>query len=573
MRMSDEAIVKRCLAGEVNAFSVLVEKYQNAVYGLCYHMSGNFTDAQDLAQEAFVRAYLDLAKIRDPSKFASWLYRLTVNICRMWLRRQKRLNNLPLDEAFRIRQWSGDGRAPDECIENEELSRTIREAMASLSERNRLAITLHYIDGLSYEEIGSFLSLSRSAVKSRLHRARKQLRKEFISMVKGEFDKHKLPEDFPEKVVQAVEVKSVLVGEREGEYSGAALILQSKADEKQLLIIHTGLREGVMIARELGKMQLSMPTTLDFMTDVLKELDMKVLRTVVTDIDRGTFYARIAIQNNGKLKEIDVRPTDSIALALRTNAPIFVARSVLSEHAVKEAPKHFTALNERRLVFRHPKEVSMVYRPIDEEDAPIWNFVELNLPDFRADFVLRKEDKKVDHEEFRLVEVQYQGAVLPPAFSINPKFLDDLDSDNISEELRREFGNNSISLSHNVSSRGVCLYSSPLFRLDLMLRSDLDSGNISEGLRQEFESNGFELSQNAKFVTQREKDKWLIRGGDKQHLIREIGEDIFVSTLLHKHWHITDEDYGKEYLITKESSRLNIYLSDEKQSETALAIV
>ena len=73
MRSSDHAIVKRCLEGDVDAFGLLVDRYQNAVYGLCYHMLGNFADAQDLTQEAFVKAYMTLSRIKDPAKFTRWL--------------------------------------------------------------------------------------------------------------------------------------------------------------------------------------------------------------------------------------------------------------------------------------------------------------------------------------------------------------------------------------------------------------------------------------------------------------------------------------------------------------------
>jgi len=200
MGLSDEAAVRQCLVGDINAFCLLVEKYQNAVYGLCYHMVGNFADAQDLTQEAFIRAYLDLAKIREPSKFASWLNRLTVNVCRIWLRKRKGLGNLPLETAASMGEWSGGSGSPAEHVENEELRLTINAAIDSLSEKNQLTVTLYYMDGLSYAEIGNFLSLSQSAVKSRLHRAREQLREGLISMVEDCFSEHKLPEDFPERI-------------------------------------------------------------------------------------------------------------------------------------------------------------------------------------------------------------------------------------------------------------------------------------------------------------------------------------------------------------------------------------
>ncbi len=200
MKLSDEAAIRRCLEGDRDAFSPLVEKYQNAVYGLCFHIVGNFADAQDLTQESFVRAYLDLAKVREPSKFASWLNRLTVNVCRMWLRERKGSDSLPLEAVAQTGAAYSGTRSPEEHVEAEELCVSVREAIAALSERNRLTVTLYYIDGLSYAEIGNFLNLSQSAVKSRLHRAREQLKEGLISMVEDCFRKHRLPEDFPERI-------------------------------------------------------------------------------------------------------------------------------------------------------------------------------------------------------------------------------------------------------------------------------------------------------------------------------------------------------------------------------------
>lgn len=78
--MTDATLVQHCLAGDPEAFSMLVRKYESAVYGLCYHRIGNFADAQDLAQEAFVQAYLDLPHLGDAAKFSHWLYRMGVAI-------------------------------------------------------------------------------------------------------------------------------------------------------------------------------------------------------------------------------------------------------------------------------------------------------------------------------------------------------------------------------------------------------------------------------------------------------------------------------------------------------------
>ncbi len=338
MKLSDETIIRRCLEGDGNAFSILVEKYQNAVYGLCYHMAGNFADAQDLTQETFVRAYLELVKVREPTRFASWLYRITVNVCKMWLRDRKGTDDVPLAAVAQTEEEFADGNSPAEHAEAEELRLSITEAIASLSEKNRLAITLYYIDGLSYGEIGDFLSVSPSAVKSRLHRARKELKEELITMVEDKFDEHQLPEDFSEKVVHEVEVKMVKMeekGESTDNPKASIVILGSKTDARQLLPIFIGVSEAAAIAMSLGKLQPPRPMTHDLMANMLKEFDMEVVRVVVTDLLENTFYARITVKSDGKLKEIDARPSDSIALALRTGTPIFVAKSVWSKGSIE----------------------------------------------------------------------------------------------------------------------------------------------------------------------------------------------------------------------------------------------
>ncbi len=579
MELSDEAAVERCLKGDRDAFSLLVEKYQNAVYGLCYHIVGDFTDAQDLTQEAFVRAYLDLAKIRDLSKFASWLYRLTVNVCRMWLRQRKREDNLSVEAFARTGELPGEGESPAEHAENEELRLSIAKAIGSLSEKNRLAATLYYIDGLSHKEIGNFLDLSSSAVKSRLHRARKQLREELISMIEEEFGKHKLPGDFSEKVVQEVEVKSVLVEEIAGEYCGlAALVLQSKADEKQLLVIFDSLREGYRVAQELRRIELARRVTkgpslgsrmLGLMARVLEEFGMEVVRVVVTDLKREildarkAIQARITIQSDGILKEIDCkeigcRPSHAIALALRTGAPIFVAKSVLSKHSVEEVPWDTKfADQDATYVLLEPEGVTLTFHRVSEEKQPPAKLVELSVYGVLEDFRLRKTEYE-NYEKFRTT-VEYEGFRLLPLLKIDPKFQGDLDSGNFPEELRRELESNNVLLSHNISSRGISSFTPLLFSVDLKFKTDLDNCDIPEELRQEFGENGFPLSNNIRFVAQRQKGEWLIEDGEKPYRIKESAYSLHVYTLQHKEWSIRDEDNGREYFVTKVVDGLDFY--------------
>jgi len=165
---------------------------------------GNFTDAQDLAQEAFVQAYLSLHQLREPDKFASWLYSVTANICKMWLR-QRRAEVASLDRMAYETKFPSVSPSPHETVEKEEQRLAVQRAIASLSEKNRLAVTLHYIDGLSYQEISDFLSIPVSTIKSRLHRARLQLKEELIAMVEEAFEAHKLPDDFSKELLATIQ--------------------------------------------------------------------------------------------------------------------------------------------------------------------------------------------------------------------------------------------------------------------------------------------------------------------------------------------------------------------------------
>lgn len=196
----DSDLVQRTLQGDRDAYGKLVTKYQGAVYGLCFHLVGNFADAQDLAQEAFVRAYLDLRQLCEPDKFASWLYSVTTNICKMWLRK-RRAEIASLDKMADEVEFPGEYPSPHEAVARGELQLTIQRAIASLSERNRLAVTLYYMNGLSYQEISDFLNVPVSTIKSRLHKARLQLKEKLMKMVEETFEGQKLPDDFSEKVM------------------------------------------------------------------------------------------------------------------------------------------------------------------------------------------------------------------------------------------------------------------------------------------------------------------------------------------------------------------------------------
>lgn len=191
MKISDRQLVERVRNGDVQAFGELVTRYRDMVYGLGYHLTGNFDSAQDLAQEALVQAYLKLDQLHDPNKFPAWLRQIATNVHRNIQRRQE-VPTVAIEEVHEM----ADTQHPSE------IEVVVREALSRLRKPERLAITLHYINGYSYNEIGTFLGIRPETVKTRLARARQHLREEVMAMVEDTFDKKKLPDEFTRETVE-----------------------------------------------------------------------------------------------------------------------------------------------------------------------------------------------------------------------------------------------------------------------------------------------------------------------------------------------------------------------------------
>lgn len=345
---NDEILVKQAMTGDKDAFGQLVQIYQGAVYGLCYHIVGNFADAQDLAQEAFVQSYQDLHQLREPAKFANWLNRVTRNICGMWLRRRNS-KIVPFDEVALEDFANPATSTPLEEIEAEEMHQFVRRAIDALSEKTQLTVTLFYMDGLSYQKIGDFLGVPVSTIKSRLHESRKQLKEELIKMVEKTFEKHKLPQDFADKVLHEVSVNRMTYDEKS---NMPIVFLANKAMELQNLPIWIGQSEGHAIHNALERQEFPRPMTHDLFINVMREYGIKMTAAIVAEIRGTTFHGRLILESGGVIKEIDSRPSDAIALALRANAPIFVEQSVFHQSG-----SWFTAFEAGKLPEEFSKEL------------------------------------------------------------------------------------------------------------------------------------------------------------------------------------------------------------------------
>jgi RNA polymerase sigma-70 factor, ECF subfamily len=166
--------VARLRAGDRRAFEDLVRVQQHRVYGLALRMLGNSAEAQDVAQEVFLRAHRGLAAFRGAARLSTWLYTIASRLCLSRLagseRRFASHGEEPLDRLVDARP------GPDEALERGELEEALHRAIAELPEERRLVVVLRDIEGLAYEEIAEILELPVGTVRSRLHRARLDLK-------------------------------------------------------------------------------------------------------------------------------------------------------------------------------------------------------------------------------------------------------------------------------------------------------------------------------------------------------------------------------------------------------------
>lgn len=179
--MDEQAIIKRVLAGDNNAFGELVEAYQTKVYNLALRMCGSQDDAFDLAQEAFFRAWRGLPGFQADAAFSTWLFRLTANVCLDWLRAKKRRPTVSLttvdDEGEQTQLEIPDpGKGPEELLLAAEDRAALTKAMNELPVEFRQILTMRAINDMSYAEIAAVLNIREGTVKSRLNRARMALR-------------------------------------------------------------------------------------------------------------------------------------------------------------------------------------------------------------------------------------------------------------------------------------------------------------------------------------------------------------------------------------------------------------
>ena len=325
---TDRELVILARQGHTEAFGCLIDRYQTMAGRIALRLVAAQDIAQDLVQEAMLQAYLSLEDLKNEDSFRSWLYGIVLNVCKSYLRQEKRRSRFHevLDDDQPESLWSSSSAAvdPQEAAIERELHRLVLSAIEELPAAYQEAARLHYYESLTLHEIAAITGASAGAVKVRLHRARNHLRK-------------KLQHEYPEIVITEmrpkerrktmIRVNIVDIVKRDEKYR---VLLQDEAREK-ILYMCVGPMEGTAIAMGLRAFPTVRPMTFDFMTRLLEALGAQLEEVRVEVLKDDIFYGVAKVRIGNEIREVDARPSDVFALAVRTDSPIFVAEEVMQQ--------------------------------------------------------------------------------------------------------------------------------------------------------------------------------------------------------------------------------------------------
>ncbi|WP_202081283.1 RNA polymerase sigma factor SigW [Caldalkalibacillus salinus] len=188
MDRTERKLIKKASAGSRTAFRAIVERYKNKIYHLAYRMLGNHTEAEDVAQETFIRVYTKLDRYNDDHKFSTWIYRIATNLCIDHLRKRKQhVQSLDQEVAgveglALYSQVASTTDTPEEEVMTLELREEVQLAIDKLPPQYKTIIILRYLQDLSLQEISEVIDLPVTTIKTRIHRGREALKKQLQNL-------------------------------------------------------------------------------------------------------------------------------------------------------------------------------------------------------------------------------------------------------------------------------------------------------------------------------------------------------------------------------------------------------
>ncbi len=350
----DAALVTAAQGGDREAFALLITRHHRLLVALCRRALGDPILTEDAVQEATLQALLGLDHLRQPERFGAWLGGIGLNVCYRLLRERTRgvWSWEALCGGRTGPELADSGPDPADLVELAEIRRRVHAAVAGLPPGQRAAVALVYLQGLTQAEAAAVLGIEAGAVKARLHKGRAQLRRR-LSDSEGavettlsrrrrdkavewvtEQERDVIDERGTEQFVE-MRVGDVRRGRpQEGHPVHCAVILE-EADGDRRLPIWVGEFEATVIALRLEGVATPRPLTHAFAASLLQAVSGRVHEVQVARLAGEVYYASTTVESGAGTTTVDARPSDAIALALLTGAPIRVAAGVLAAAAAR----------------------------------------------------------------------------------------------------------------------------------------------------------------------------------------------------------------------------------------------
>jgi uncharacterized protein len=332
----DAALVELTLDGQPEAFEPLLLRYYSSVVRLCWRLLGDTLAAQDIAQEAALQSFLNLAHLHEPRRFGAWLHAIAANLARMALRRRTLSLDAADEGAPTAALWAARLPTPEEAHAAREVHDAIIAALNELSAVNREAVIGYYLEGYSYVELADLLGVPVSTIKGRLFFGRRQLRQALMPVAdevlmpdrRARKEPQMTTPELVEVKIDSIRSEQIVIGNADSPTPHRVVVLRDQRAGR-ILPMWIGPWEADAIEMALQGQQTARPMTHDLALRLLESLGAQVQRVVMTKLAESTFYAEVTLVQGQQQRQVDARPSDALALAARVDAPMYAAQSLL----------------------------------------------------------------------------------------------------------------------------------------------------------------------------------------------------------------------------------------------------
>jgi len=389
-QITDAELVAKVRLGDKEAFGLLVERYQQMVRHIAKKMIADEWVACELAQESILQAYLSLNNLKDASRFKSWLYGITLNICRRYLQDQK-IDILSLENIMGGMHSDtitnlDDTVDPQSIAEAHDLHRLVLDAINELSARDKEATLLFYYEQLTIQEISALAGVSIGAIKGRLHRARKQLHERLSMVYISERREEQGKMNTRQVMIEAVK-----------EHPGTRkCFMVLKDDDGVRLVIWIGRSEALTIAAGLTEISPPRPTTAHLMASLFEVTGLQLKEVRIETCKDDIFYAVITVADGKREYALDARPSDALALAVLLKRPIFVADTLMTQF---EQALPFERI-ELHTEFREVNRDVVLNEHIGWKEDLMQFFASLNRSILESEMQKEKEEREETKREY-----------------------------------------------------------------------------------------------------------------------------------------------------------------------------